>query len=70
MRNSLVKHEFSRKCIRNQLPIVINNTPLLILNKTITHSITVFTQYINKFCISKYIAVCSVNRITAIFVTC
>ena len=44
LRNSIVKHEFSRKCIRYQLPIVINNTPLIILNKVTTHSMTGFTN--------------------------
>ena len=46
LRNSIVKHQFSRKCIRYQLPIVINNTPLIILNKATTHSMTGFTEYI------------------------
>ena len=62
LRNSIVKHEFSRKCIRYQLPIVINNTPLIILNKAITHSITGFTEYIQQFCISKYNTVCNINH--------
>ena len=60
LRNSIVKHEFSRKCIRYQLPIVINNTPLIILNKATTHSMTGFTEYIKKFCISKYNTVCNI----------
>ena len=46
LRNSIVKHEFSRKCIRYQLPIVMNNTPIIILNKAATHNITGFTKYI------------------------
>ena len=62
LRNSIVKHEFSRKFIRYQLPIVINNTPLIILNKAITHSITGFTEYIKKFCVSKYNTVCNKNH--------
>ena len=51
LRNYLVEHESSRKGTKKQVPIVINNTPLLLLNETITHSITGFTRYINKFCI-------------------
>ena len=62
LRNPIVKHEFSRKCIRYQLPIVINNTPLIILNKATTHSMTGFTEYIKKFCISKYNTVCNINH--------
>ena len=31
IRNSLVKHDFSCKCIRYSLPILINMTPIIIL---------------------------------------
>ena len=52
LRNSIVKHEFSRTCIRYQLPIVINNTPLIIIDKATTHGITGFTEYIKKVCMN------------------
>ena len=62
LRNSIVKHEFSRECIRYQLPIVINNTPLIISNKATTHSMTGSTEYIKKICISKNNTVCNINH--------
>ena len=34
----------------------------MILNKAATHNITGFTEYIEKFCFSKYINVCSINH--------
>ena len=62
LRNAIVKQKVLLKCIRNRLPIVINNTPLMILNKTITHSIIGPTLYTKKCCIGKYITVCNINH--------
>ena len=70
LRNSLVKHEFSRKCIRNKLPIVINKPPLIILNKTITHSML---WPVSLYTLKKYVLVNIlpyVVLITVLFVTC
>ena len=58
MRNSLVKHDFSRKCIRYSLPILINTTPTIILDKITSHSIKGFTTYIKRSCIQKYTVLC------------
>ena len=44
-------HCFADKCIRSQLPIVINNTPLRILQKIYTHSYKGFTNYVKHFII-------------------
>ena len=48
-RNSKVEHELSRKCIWSQIPIVINSTTLLIINKTIPHSIIFLLHYFIMF---------------------
>ena len=58
IRNSLVKHDFSRKCIRYSLPILINTTPIIILDKITSHSIKGFTTYIKRSCIQKYTVLC------------
>ena len=58
IRNSLVKHDFSCKCIRYSLPILINTTPIIILDKITSHSIKGFTTYIKRSCIKKYTVLC------------
>ena len=58
IRNSLVKHDFSRKCIRYSPPILMNTTPIIILDKITSHSIKGFTTYIKRSCIDKYTVLC------------
>ena len=46
------------KCIRSQLPLLINNTPDIILSKMGTHSIQGFSFFIKQYHISQYITQC------------
>ena len=62
IRKILVKHDFSRKCIRYSLPILINTTPIIILNKITSHSIKGFTTYIKRSCIEKYTILCQLTN--------
>ena len=46
------------KCIRSQLPLLINNTPDIILSKIDTHSIQGFSFFIKQYYLSQYITQC------------
>ncbi len=39
-------HEYARKCIQYDLPILINNAPIEILEKVYIHSLHSFARYI------------------------
>ena len=66
IQNNLVKHDFSRKCIRYSLLILINTTPTIILDKTNSHGIKGFTTYVKQFCIKIYNVLCRLAH----FYTC
>ena len=46
------------KCIRSQLPLVLNDTPEVILNKINTHSIQGFSFFVKQYYLSKYTTQC------------
>ena len=46
------------KCIRSQLPLLINNTPDIILSKIDTHSIQGFSFFIKQYYLFQYITQC------------
>ena len=46
------------KCIRSQLPLLINNTPDIILSKINTHSIQGFSFFIKRYYLSQYMTQC------------
>ncbi len=48
------KHEYARKCIRYDLPILINNAPSEILEKVYIHSIHSFAGYIKLKTLESY----------------
>ena len=41
-----VKHEFAKKCLRHNLPLILNNIPHIVKDKISTHSMQVFVKYI------------------------
>ena len=55
-------HCFADKCVRSQLPIALNNTPLRILQKIYTHSYKGFTKYVKHFIIENYQMECLVQN--------
>ena len=55
-------HCFADKCIRSQLPIVLNNTLLRILQKIYTHSYKGFTNYVKHFINENYQMECLVQN--------
>ena len=46
------------KCIRSQLPLLINNTPDIILSKMDTHSLQGYSFFIKQYYLSQYITQC------------
>ena len=56
--NSLIKHTFAMKCIRYSIPLLINESPPLIIGKFSTHSLTGFSSYTKHYYISKYNVTC------------
>ncbi len=42
------KHEYAKKCIRNDIPNLVNNTPHNIIEKIYTHSLQGFSRYVKK----------------------
>ena len=43
-----IQHEFMKKCIRYNLPSLINHTPINIKGKLTTHSLNGFAKYLKK----------------------
>ena len=50
----MAKHEFSKKCIRHNLPKIINDIPEEIKGKVYTHSLQGFSQYIKRYFLHTY----------------
>ncbi len=47
-------HEYAKKCIRNNIPLLVNNTPNNILEKIHTHSLQGFSTYVKHCYIESY----------------
>lgn len=54
------KHEYAKQCIRYDLPMVINSTPLIILEKIDTHSLQGFAGYIKQYFLHSYQVSCAI----------
>lgn len=55
----LVKHEYAKKCLEYQLPITINTTPKIVLDKIYTHSLDGFAKYSKNYTLKNYTFECS-----------
>ena len=55
-----IKHEFAKRCIRYDIPLIVNNTSILIKNKIVTHSLHGFSCYVKKHLLQNYQNLCSV----------
>ncbi len=53
------KHEYAKQCIRYDLPMVINSTPLIILEKMYTPSLQGFARYIKQYLLQSYQELCT-----------
>ena len=54
------RHDYAQKCLRFDLPHVINNTPPIILDKVQTHSLSGFSWYIKQFILNSYQEACNI----------
>ena len=54
------KHKFADKCIRVQLPIIINSTTSNVTNKIMTHSFKGYVTYITNDMLDKYQTLCRI----------
>ena len=57
-----VKHEYAKKCLRNNLPVVVNKTSENIKSKVATHSLQGFSWYIKKQFIEYYMDRCTIEN--------
>ena len=56
------KHEFAKKCLKYNLPHIINATPAIVVEKIQTHSLRGFTTYAKQFLIQKYTDTCTIQN--------
>ena len=55
-----INHEFAKKCLKYNLPHIINDTPEIVVEKIYTHSLRGFTTYAKQFLIQKYTDTCAI----------
>ena len=65
--NSLISTNRTRlkssdKCLRNNLPVVLNSTPQVALDKVGTHSYHGFSNYIKNIMINNYSSECNIRN--------
>ena len=51
-------HKFADNGLKTQLPIIINNTECIVLEKLYTHSYDGFINYLKQYCTENYKRVC------------
>ena len=56
------RHEYAKRCLRFDLPKIINNTPSHILDKASTHSLNGFAWYIKQSIINSYNDKCIIEN--------
>ena len=49
----LTRHEFAKKCLKYNLPHIINYIPELVLEKIVTHSLRGFAYYLKNVSLTK-----------------
>ena len=62
IRQPFAKHEYAKRCIRFDLPRIINNTPTIILDKVDTHNLNGFSWYIKKYFLNNYQDTCNIRN--------
>ena len=58
---SMTRHEFAKKCLKYNLPHIINDTPELILGTIVTHSLRGFAYYLKMYLLQKYQNECTIS---------
>ncbi len=59
---TITKHEYAKKCIRNSLPKIVNDTPKCITDKVETHSLQGFAKYAKNYILKSYKDICCIER--------
>ena len=57
----MTRHEFAKKCVKYNLPHIINDTPELVLEKSVTQSLRGFAYYLKMYLLQKYQNVCTIS---------
>ena len=58
---SMTRHEFAKKCLKYNLPHIINDIPELVLERIVTHSLRGFAYYFKMYLLQKYQNVCTIS---------
>ena len=57
-----IKHEFAKKCLRHNLPLILNNNPHTVKDKISTHSMQGFVQYVKHHLLRSYRETCTISN--------
>ena len=57
----MTRHEFVKKCLKYNLPHIINDTPELVLKIIVNHSLRGFAYYLKMYLLQKYQNVCTIS---------
>ena len=61
------KHDFAKRCIRHDIPLLINNTTFNIKNKITTHSLQGFISYAKENVLQNYKTLCFFTKLLYIW---
>ena len=53
-------HTFAKQCLRQNIPVLLNNAPSSITDKFLTHSIQGFSNYVKNHFVNKYQQHCTI----------
>ena len=56
------KHEFAKKCLRHNLPLIVNNIPDIVKEKLITHILNGFAKYVKQNVLQTYNDACTITN--------
>ena len=55
-------HKFAKQCLRQNIPVLLNNAASSITDKFLTHSIQGFYNYVNNHFVNKYQRHCTIQN--------
>ena len=55
-------HKYAENCIRNQIPIILNEMPSIVLQEVYTHSYKGFVNYAKNFILQLYQTECQIDN--------
>ena len=54
-----IKHDFAKKCLRHNLPLLLNNLPEIVKEKLMSHSNQAFVNYAKLYFLQSYEVICT-----------